>query len=141
MYIAATPYNTGCTCDIRLAEHPDPLLRPALRGGAAPSVVAPPVALAPPPVVARASSARASFGVPHGVLYEGDVPDGFLDGWQCHYDEPYDHPTRDDTIRTIPDGASHVFVGAQLVESGAIVIGAVAELAVVKQVTDHLHRL
>ena len=22
VYIAATPYNTGCTCDIRHAEHP-----------------------------------------------------------------------------------------------------------------------
>ena len=137
MYIAATPYNTGCTCDIRLAEHPDPLLRPTR---ATPSAAPPTVALGPPPVVASASSA-ASLGVPHGILYEGDVPDGFLDGWQCHYDEPYDHPTRDDTIRTIPDSATHVFVGARLVESGAIVIGAVAELAVVKQVTDHLQRL
>ena len=31
-------------------------------------------------------------------------PETFLDGWTCHYDEPYDHPTSEGTITSLVRG-------------------------------------
>ena len=38
-------------------------------------------------------------------------PETFLDGWTCHYDEPYDHPTSEDTINSLVRGLG-AYLGA-----------------------------
>ena len=81
-----------------------------------------------------ADEKQEQFAMPAGVLT--DLPANYLDSdWVKHYDEQYDHRTKDDSFDTIPAGATYIFVGARDPD-GKIVVGAIGERSVVLQETS-----
>ena len=65
-----------------------------------------------------------------------DAPATVLEGWSCHYDQPYSHETTAGDLAGVPADAAYVFVGARSKDGATIKVGACGERGEVLRATE-----